>query len=311
MKKCLIVDKMHESIVPLLKDIGYKADYHPQITRQEVLNIVGSYEGIIVRSKLKIDQEFIDLAHQLQFVGRAGAGLDQLDEVALRARNIHILNAPEGNRDALGEHAIGMLLNLLNHINRADQQVRKGIWDREGNRGIELMGKTVGIIGYGHMGQAFARRLVGFGVTVLAYDKYRQNYGDAFSQEATMKSLFQQTDILSLHVPLTDETLFLIDESYLNQFSKNIFIINTARGKVVKLTSLVSALTSGKVRGAALDVLENEKLAQLSAEQESTLNQLRQSERVLFTPHVAGWTFESYEKINQTLVRKINALDLA
>lgn len=311
MKKCLIVDKMHESIISLLADIGYEADYCPTITRPEVLKAIGQFHGIIVRSKLKIDQEFINHAQQLQFVGRAGAGLDQLDEAALIAKNIHILNAPEGNRDALGEHAVGMLLSLLNHINQADRQIRKGIWDREGSRGVELMGKTVGIIGYGHMGQAFARRLVGFGVTVLAYDKYRQNYGDAFAQEATMEDIFQRADILSLHVPLTDETLYLVDESYLRQFSKNIFLINTARGQVVSLDNLVEALNSGKIRGAALDVLENEKLNQLSPQQQAIFNQLRKSEWVVFTPHVAGWTFESYEKINQTLVRKIYALDLA
>ncbi len=311
MKKCLIVDKMHESIISLLRDIGYEADYRPQIKREEVLDIIGQYDGIIVRSKLQIDQEFIDKAHQLKFVGRAGAGLDQLDEEALKANSIHILNAPEGNRDAVGEHAVGMLLNLFNRINQADQEVRQGTWNREGNRGVELMGKTVGIIGYGNMGQAFARRLVGFGVTVLAYDKYRSNYGDAFARQETMDEIFQHADILSLHVPLTEETHFLVDEAFLNQFSKDIFIINTARGKVMKLTSLSAALGAGKVKGAALDVLENEKLGQLSAEQKHTLAQLQQSNRVLFTPHVAGWTFESYKKINQTLVRKINALDLA
>ncbi|MEM8965714.1 MAG: NAD(P)-dependent oxidoreductase [Bacteroidota bacterium] len=311
MKKCLIVDKMHESIISLLRDIGYEADYRPQIKREEVLDIIGQYDGIIVRSKLQIDQEFIDKAHQLKFVGRAGAGLDQLDEEALKANSIHILNAPEGNRDAVGEHAVGMLLNLFNRINQADQEVRQGTWNREGNRGVELMGKTVGIIGYGNMGQAFARRLVGFGVTVLAYDKYRSNYGDAFARQETMDEIFQHADILSLHVPLTEETHFLVDEAFLNQFSKDIFIINTARGKVMKLASLSAALGTGKVKGAALDVLENEKLGQLSAEQKHTLAQLQQSNRVLFTPHVAGWTFESYEKINQTLVRKINALDLA
>ncbi|MEM6844842.1 MAG: NAD(P)-dependent oxidoreductase [Bacteroidota bacterium] len=310
MKKCLIVDKMHESIVPLLKDIGYEADYHPQIKREEVLEIIGQYNGIIVRSKLKIDQYFINHADKLQFVGRAGAGLDQLDEKALKANDIHILNAPEGNRDAVGEHAVGMILNLFNHINQADREIRKGVWDREGNRGVELMGKTVGIIGYGNMGQAFARRLVGFGVTILAYDKYRQNYGDAFAQQATMEELFRHVDILSLHVPLTEETHFLVNEAYLNQFYKNIFIVNTARGKVIKLASVVTTLASGKVQGAALDVLENEKLGQLSAAEQADFDQLRQFERVLFTPHVAGWTFESYEKINQTLVRKIKDLDL-
>lgn len=310
MKRCLIVDKMHASIVPLLNDIGYEADYLPDITRNEVLERIGEYQGLIIRSKLQIDQELIDCAASLQFVGRAGAGLDQLDGPALRARNIHILNAPEGNRDALGEHALGMLLNLLNHISRANQQVRQGIWDREGNRGVELMGKTVGIIGYGNMGQAFALRLSGFGVKVLAYDKYRKNYSDQYAQQATMDQVFEQANILSFHVPLTKETQFLVDEPYLTRFSNPIFLINTARGKIVSLNTLVSALASGKILGAALDVLENEKLAQLTPNQRAAFDQFCQSDRVLFTPHVAGWTFESYEKINQTLIKKIKALDL-
>lgn len=311
MKKCLIVDKMHDSIVPLLNDIGFEADYLPTITRQEVLEQISEYDGLIVRSKLMIDRELIERATRLTFVARAGAGLDQLDEIALNERDISILNAPEGNRDALAEHTIGMLLNLFNHISVADRQIREGKWDREGNRGIELMGKTVGLIGYGFMGQAFAQRLSGFGVTVLAYDKYKQNYSDAFAREASMEELYSQADILSLHVPLTEETQFLVDENYLSRFDKNIFLVNTARGKVIRLKSLVDALESGKVRGAALDVLENEKINSLTEEQQNSFNYLRQSERVVFTPHVAGWTFESYEKINLTLVRKIKALNLA
>ncbi|MEQ9442496.1 MAG: 2-hydroxyacid dehydrogenase [Cyclobacteriaceae bacterium] len=310
MKKCLIVDKMHDSIIPLLNDIGFQADYRPNITRKEVLEQIAEYDGLIVRSKLQIDREFIEQASQLKFVGRAGAGLDQLDELALQEYHISILNAPEGNRDALAEHALGMLLNLLNRISLADQEIRKGVWDREGNRGVELMGKTVGIIGYGYMGQAFAQRLSGFGVTVLAYDKYKQDYGNAFAREATMSEVFEKADILSLHVPLTSETQFLVDESYLSQFVKNIYLINTARGKVIRLSDLTKALERGKVRGAALDVLENEKLQQLTPQQQHSFDQLRQTERVLFSPHVAGWTFESYEKINQTLVRKIKALNL-
>nr|WKN35335.1 2-hydroxyacid dehydrogenase [Tunicatimonas sp. TK19036] len=311
MKKCLIVDKMHDSIVPLLNDIGFEAEYLPTITRQEVLEQISEYDGLIVRSKLMIDRELIERATRLTFVARAGAGLDQLDEIALNERDISILNAPEGNRDALAEHTIGMLLNLFNHISVADRQIREGKWDREGNRGIELMGKTVGLIGYGFMGQAFAQRLSSFGVTVLAYDKYKQNYSDAFAREASMDELYSQADILSLHVPLTEETQFLVDENYLSRFDKNIFLVNTARGKVIRLKSLVDALESGKVRGAALDVLENEKINSLTKEQQNSFNYLRQSERVVFTPHVAGWTFESYEKINLTLVRKIKALNLA
>lgn len=308
---CLIIDKMHDSIIPLLKDIGITPDYRPDIQREEILEIIGYYEGIIVRSKTQIDQELIAKAISLRFVGRAGAGLDQLDEQALAKRNIHILNAPEGNRDALAEHAIGMLLSLMNKIHVADQQVRQGTWDREGNRGVELMGKTVALIGYGCMGQALARRLSSFGVSVLAYDKYRTQYGDNYAQEATMDMIYETADVLSLHVPLTPETLFFIDSSYLNRFKKDIFLLNTARGKVIKIKTLANAIESGKIKGAALDVLENEKLDRFSEAQKDYFDKLAQSDRVIFTPHVAGWTYESYQKINQVLAEKIKALKLA
>lgn len=311
MKKCLIIDQLHECIIPLLEQAGYQVDYQPNLLREEVLNRISSYEGLIVRSKLAVDQELIERATALQFVGRAGAGLDQLDIDALAAHNITVLNAPEGNRDALAEHAIGLLLGLLNKICQANQQIRSGTWDREANRGVELMGKTVGIIGYGYMGQAFAQRLSGFGVTVLAYDKYRQNYGDRYATEASMDMLYEQVDILSFHVPLTEETHHFIDESYLNGFQKDIFLLNTARGKIITLKTLACAIAQGKVRGAALDVLENEKLAQLTDEQRQYFDKLRQSEQVLFTPHVGGWTYESYEKISRVLAEKITALNRA
>ena len=314
-KTCLIIDKMHDSIVPLLAQIGYEGHYRPTITRAEVLATIADYDGLIVRSKIAIDRELIDQAQKLKFVGRAGAGLDQLDLAALEARSITVLNAPEGNQDALAEHAVGMLLTLLNKIHLADRQIRAGVWDREANRGVELMGKTVGLIGYGYMGQAFAQRLSGFGVTVLAYDKYRQNYGDAYAQEATMEQLYEQTDVLSLHVPLTEETQNMVDKMYLERFRKSLFLVNTARGKIVTFETLVQALRSGKLLGAALDVLENEKLAQLNDQQRTLFDKLTHtdsiSERVVFTPHVAGWTYESYEKINQVLVDKIKNLNLA
>ncbi len=307
---CLIIDKMHQSIIPMLEAIGLQPDYRPDIQRKEILESIGRYTGLIVRSKTHIDRELIAEATHLRFVGRAGAGLDQLDVEALAERNITVVNAPEGNRDALAEHAVGMLLCLMNKMHTADQQVRRHVWDREGNRGTELMGKTVGLIGYGYMGQALARRLSGFGVKVLAYDKYKADYGDTYAQEASMEQIYTDADILSLHVPLTPETLFFIDEAYLQRFRKSIILLNTARGKVIKLKTLYEALKSGKIIGAALDVLENEKLAKLSEEQATYFQQLTQSDRILFTPHVAGWTYESYEKINQILTEKIKRLNL-
>ncbi len=311
MKKCLIIDQLHECIIPLLEQAGYQVDYQPGLLRHEVLSMISAYEGLIVRSKLTVDQELIARATALEFVGRAGAGLDQLDMDALTARHITVLNAPEGNRDALAEHAVGMLLGLLNKIYQADRQVRSGIWNREANRGVALMGKTVGIVGYGYMGQAFAQRLSGFGVKVLAYDKYRQKYGDHYAAEAPMDTLYEQADIVSFHVPLTEETRFMVDKSYLNRFQKDIFLLNTARGKIITLKTLAAALAVGKVRGAALDVLENEQLTQLTDEQQKYLDELSRSERVLFTPHVGGWTYESYEKISRVLAEKITALNRA
>jgi D-3-phosphoglycerate dehydrogenase / 2-oxoglutarate reductase len=302
---CLIIDDMHESIVPLLEDCGLKVDYRPEIKRAEILEIVHNYEGMVVRSKTDVDEELISKASKLKFIARAGAGLDKIDEEAVESRGIQLVNAPEGNRDAVGEHAVGMLLCIMNNICRSDMQIRKGIWDREGNRGFEIMGKTVGVIGYGYMGQAFAKRLTGFSCKVLAYDKNRTNYGDEFAQEATLEQIQQEADIVSFHIPLTDDNQMLVNADYLNAFQKNIFLLNTARGGILKLKDLHLALENGKVIGAALDVLDNEKLHKLTAEQRETLDQLIASEKVIFSPHVAGWTFESYEKINRVLANKI------
>lgn len=309
MKTCLIIDLMHESIFPLMEQMGWKVDYRPEIKREGLLQIIHQYEGLFVRSKTTIDTEIIDRAARLEWIGRAGAGLDQLDGEALEAKNIKIVNAPEGNRDALAEHAIAILLGLFNKIHTADRQIRQGSWDREANRGIELMGKTVGIIGYGFMGQAFARRLQGFGVEVLAYDKYKTSYGDEFAREAGMEEIYQKADILSLHVPLTEETRFMLDHAYLQKFRKNIYLLNTARGKHISFKTLVEALERGKLKGAALDVLENEKIKQFTPEQQHYFNLLIQHDNVIFTPHVGGWTYESYEKINQILVAKIRSLN--
>jgi len=308
--KCLVIDPMHESLFSMLNEIGWEADYQPKITREEIKAIHTQYAGLIVRSKTPIDRDLLGQNPTLKFIGRAGAGLDNLDLEYLSRKGIHVLHASEGNRDAVGEHAVGMLLSLLRNIPKSDNEVKQSTWDREGNRGEELMGKTVGIIGYGNMGQALAKRLSGFGCTVLAYDKYKTSFSDDFCREVDMPTLFSETDILSLHIPLTPETKMLVNTEYLKQFKKKIILINTARGEIVSLTDIATALDEGYVRGAALDVLENEKLSTLTPLQASAFNSMRKKTNVLFTPHIAGWTFESHIKINVALVDKINALQL-
>ena len=303
--KILIIDEMHESIVPLLEEAGHEVHYRPEIEKKEILEIVGNYEGLIIRSKTPMDKSLLDKAINLKFIGRAGAGLDNIDVKYLEEKSIHLFHAPEGNRDAVGEHAVGMLLSLFNHLSRADQQVRKGIWRREENRGEELAGKTVGIIGYGNMGQAFARRLSGFEVEVLAYDKYRNDYSDIYAKESSWKEIFEKADILSIHVPLTSETRGFIDTPTLAKFKKPIYFINTARGEVITFDTLNEALQEKVFKGAVLDVLENEKFSQMTQAQRLSFDKLAERENVLFSPHVAGWTFQSYEKINKVLVEKI------
>lgn len=307
-KKVLIVDKMHDSIFAMLEGIGFEADYQPEISREEVYQKISAYEVIFVRSKINVDDLLLQAAPFLKVVGRAGAGIDQVDVEALKNRNITLINAPEGNRDAVAEHAVGMLLCLFNKMLIADAQVRQGIWDREGSRGLELKGKTVGIVGYGNMGRAFAKRLQGFGCRILAYDKYHSGYGTEMVEESSQEKIWEEADILSLHIPLTPETHFLVDSAYLQRFRKSIFIMNTARGEVLSLAALQKAMENGKVRGAALDVMENEKLQQLSPEQEKVFQYLVKNDRVLLTPHVAGWTQESYVKINKILVEKLKNL---
>jgi D-3-phosphoglycerate dehydrogenase len=302
---CLIADEMHASIIPMLQSVGITPDYQPNITRSQILDILPKYQGLIIRSKTFVDREVLARALQLRFIGRAGAGLDTIDVEAVEEKGIQLVHASEGNRDAVGEHAVGMLLCLLNNIHFADRQVRNGIWDREGNRGFEIMDKTVGIVGYGNMGQSFAKRLSGFGCKVIAYDKYKVNYSDAYASEVSMEQIFQEADIVGFHLPLTAETRKMVNAEYLERFKKPVWLINTARGEIIALQDLLNALQNAKVKGAALDVLENEKLNKLTPEQQATLQQLAEGFKVVFTPHVAGWTHESYYKINQVLIEKI------
>ncbi|MBC8110032.1 MAG: phosphoglycerate dehydrogenase [Verrucomicrobia bacterium] len=303
--KILIVDEMHPSLFAMLEERNWSYSYQPHITRPEIISQIADYQGLIIRSKTPLDKILLEAATQLQYIGRAGAGIEKIDIAETTRRNIQLFTAPEGNRDTVAEHAIAMLLCLLNKIHTADREVRQKIWLREANRGTELKGKTVGIIGYGNMGKAFAQRLQGFGCQILVFDKYKKNYADSGTKEVTMEEIFGQADVVSFHVPLTQETKTMIDSTYLDRFEKSIYLINTSRGEILVLKDLQRAIDNRKVAGACLDVLENEKMSSLTIEQEAVFEGLAASEKVLFTPHIAGWSHESYIRINEVLVDKI------
>ncbi|GAA5044114.1 2-hydroxyacid dehydrogenase [Marivirga lumbricoides] len=306
--KVLIIDKMHESIQPLLSAIGVQVDYQPEIDRNKIIETISAYNGIIVRSKTNIDAEILQHADKLQFVARAGAGVDNVDLEVLNKRNIILLNAPEGNRDALAEHCIGILLTLLNRIHLSDQEVRAGKWDREGNRGVELMGKTVGLLGYGYMGEAFAKRLQAFGCKIIAFDQEKKGFGNEYVKEVSFEDIQKETQVLSLHIPLNKENRALANKKWLSDFKQLEYIVNTSRGEVLVLEDLVEMLKSGVIKGAALDVLENEKINKLHGLQQQVFEELIKLPQVVLTPHVAGWTHESYKKINEILAEKIQNL---
>ena len=304
----LIVDDIHPVFIERAEAMGYNCDYQPLITPAEALQVIGNYSGLVMRSKFKLNREYIDAGKNLRFVCRAGAGMDNIDEAYAIGKRITLINAPEGNMDAVGEHAVGLLLALMNNFNAADAQVRAGSWQREANRGHQLKGKTVGIIGYGFMGKSFARKLSGFEVNVIAYDKYKTGFSDQYAREVSMEEIVKHSDVLSLHIPLTAETTGLVNEEYLFHFKKPIFLLNTARGTAVKTRAVLDAIKQGKVLGAGLDVLETEKFPSL-AEQE-WFDELRRSDKVILTPHVAGWTFESYRMISEVMAEKLRQYTL-
>lgn len=304
----LIADEMHPSLFAMLDEAGFAYDYQPKIVRADLIQRLTAFNGLIIRSKTTVDADLLSQSPNLQFIGRAGAGLDLLDMAVINQRGIRVFHAGAGNRDAVAEHTVGMLLALLANILKADCEVRQGIWDREGNRGYELGSLTVGLIGYGNNGHATAQRLVGFGCRVLAYDKFRQNYGDAFAQEASLTQITAEADVLSLHVPLTAETRYLVNDELISRFAKPFYLINIARGEIASLSAVVAGLESGKIRGACLDVLENEKLKTLTPNQQTAFDYLRQSDRVVLTPHIAGWTHESYVRINEVLVQQLKTI---
>lgn len=308
--KILHLDTNHKLLLNQLNDLGFTNDEDYTSSKTEVLLKISDYHGVIIRSRFSIDKEFLEKASNLKFIGRVGAGLENIDCNYAEEKGITLFNAPEGNRNAVGEHTLAMLLSLLNKLNKADREVRKGFWQREANRGLELDGKTVGLIGYGNMGKAFAKKLRGFDVEVLCYD-IKDGVGDENAKQVSLSDLQTKADVLSLHTPQTPLTMGMVNAEFISNFKKPFWLINTARGKSVVTSDLVDALKLGKILGAGLDVLEYEKTSfenvMSSAVETSHLKELIKMHNVLLTPHVAGWTVESKEKLAQTIVDKIKA----
>lgn len=310
--KILHIDSNHPLLIMQLNDLGFINHEDFTSTKETIETKINEYNGIVIRSRFSIDKKFLDAATNLKFIARVGAGLENIDCEYAKEKDVFLISAPEGNRNAVGEHALGMLLSLFNKLNKADQEVRQGKWLREDNRGIELDGKTVGLIGYGNMGKAFAKKLRGFDVNVICYD-IKNNVGDENARQVSLSEFQDKADVLSLHTPQTPLTLNMINSTFINAFSKSFWLINTARGKSVVTKDLVTALESGKVLGAGLDVLEYEKSSfenlfkRNEEEMPRAFRYLIAAENVILTPHVAGWTIESKEKLAQTIVNKIEA----
>ncbi len=308
--KVVFLDTVHEILWQRLSDAGFACFDATQLTREECQKAIADAHGLVIRSRFPMNASFLQYAPDLQFIARSGAGMENIDETYCSQRGIQCFNAPEGNRNAVGEHALGMLLSLFNRLHIADAEVRSGQWRREENRGVELDGKTVGIIGFGNNGSAFAKKLRGFEVEVLAYDKYKQGFGDSFVKESTLADLFEKADIISFHIPQNEETLFLGNSEFFAAFRKSIYVINLSRGKIVETKALMEGIASGKILGACLDVLEYEKASFESffdQHLDPTFTSLLQSKKVLLSPHVGGWTQESYYKLSDVLADKILA----
>lgn len=308
--KILHLDSNHPLLLKQLNKVGFINETDFNSSKDEIETKIDAYDGLIIRSRFTIDKQFLDKAINLKFIGRVGAGVENIDVDYAKENGVHLISAPEGNRNAVGEHTLGMLLSLFNKLNKADKEVRNGKWLREDNRGIELDGKTIGLIGYGNMGKAFAKKLRGFDVKVICYD-IKPNVGDKNCTQVSLKELQEKTDVLSLHTPQTAETKQMINTNFINAFTKPFWLLNTARGTSVVTSDLVNALKTDKILGAALDVLEYEKKSFenlfVNKEMPAAFQYLIKSENVLLSPHVAGWTVESKEKLAQTIVDKIKA----
>jgi D-3-phosphoglycerate dehydrogenase / 2-oxoglutarate reductase len=303
--KVIFIDTVHPILQERLENVGFICVDATELNYQSCTEIASDAVGIVIRSRFRMDENFLKNTTKLEFIARSGAGMENIDVAYCVKRGIELFNAPEGNRNAVAEHALGMLLNLFRNIKKGDTEVRKGVWDREGNRGIELDGKTVGIIGFGNNGSAFARKLSGFDVHVLAYDKYKAVPSLGQVEEATLSRIFEEADVLSFHVPQTEETLFWGDTEFFNRFKKPIYLLNMSRGKIVKTQDLLDAIDQGKVLGACLDVLEFESTSFSEIDNNITLNRLLNHPKVLLSPHIAGWTHESYFLLSDVLADKI------
>ncbi len=303
--QAIITATCHEYLQQKLQQKGYEVLYMPTITYEELQTIVVNATVLIVSTRIKIDKNMLEKAVQLKWIGRLGSGLELIDVAAAESRGIKVVNSPEGNRDAVGEHVLALLLCLMNKINSSALELKEGKWLRDVNRGIELTGKTVGIIGYGNTGQAFSKKLQGFDVTILAYDKYQYGFGGTYVKEASLEQVLKYSNVVSMHLPLTTDTFHFVNEGFFNLAEQQPYFINASRGKIHNTDAVINALKTGKIKGAGLDVLENEKFESYTTEEQHQLNWLLQQPNVILTPHIAGYTHESFYKMSKVLVEKM------
>lgn len=306
MKQVLITAKVHPYLINELEQKGYTVSYQPAVTYDEVAAQVAQFQGLIVTTRIKVDKHILDNATQLQWIGRLGSGMELIDVPYAESKGIKCVSSPEGNADTVGEQVVGMLVCLMHNILKSNLQLRQGIWERDGNRAWELGGRTVGIIGYGNTGSAVAKRLRGFGVNIIAYDKYKTGFGTAEVKEVSLQEIYAQAEIVTTHLPLTDETFHLANEQFFRAFAQPIYYINASRGKVVDTPALADALESGLVKGACLDVLENEKLSAYTPSEQALFQRLLTNPDVVLTPHIAGYSHEALIKMAKVVLRKLD-----